>query len=346
MNTKQEKRDKMNSLSDRLKQLRNEKNMTMQNLADELGIKNSGTINNWEKGTRTPKEKYLLAYAKYFNVPVDWIKYGDYDEYAKNVLEQALRDEDNIINKRFKYILRGKAKKLGKNLGTLLPLLQKYFDDREMLYDKDFILMQYIETADKIIIDSVMNTIAKEMCFKESPFAVGRLDFDEVIDFDKLLANINNKNAVLYAVLESVFCNDITERLIISQPLENKGETVAALFSIFNYMKNYDGLKDDFLKLENTENCFEIASLLSREYSRETLAGKIKIIHSKTASALSSVKALLEASKGNVLHDSFTMLLSQKDFDEKTVQKLEQSESSLSEALETLSSLIDEKCNG
>ena len=58
---------------DVLKQLRTEKGLTQEELADALGIK-AGAIGNYEQGQRLPKDdKMWIKIAKYFNVSVDYL---------------------------------------------------------------------------------------------------------------------------------------------------------------------------------------------------------------------------------------------------------------------------------
>lgn len=58
---------------DVLKQLRTEKGLTQEELADALGIK-AGAIGNYEQGQRLPKDdKMWIKIANYFNVTVDYL---------------------------------------------------------------------------------------------------------------------------------------------------------------------------------------------------------------------------------------------------------------------------------
>ena len=55
-----------------LKLLRNEKNMSQQELADALGISKS-SINMYERGGRQPNFEVLEAIADFFNVDIDYL---------------------------------------------------------------------------------------------------------------------------------------------------------------------------------------------------------------------------------------------------------------------------------
>lgn len=55
-----------------LKMLRNEKNMSQQELADALGISKS-SINMYERGERQPNFETLETIADYFNADIDYL---------------------------------------------------------------------------------------------------------------------------------------------------------------------------------------------------------------------------------------------------------------------------------
>lgn len=86
----------MGTVGDRLKQLRNEKNMTMQNLADALGLNNSSIVSKWERGERNPKDSALQAYANYFDVSKDWIINGNEDDAP--TIRNKLKEMENAMD--------------------------------------------------------------------------------------------------------------------------------------------------------------------------------------------------------------------------------------------------------
>ena len=60
------------NICDKLKQLRTDKNMTQQQLADALGI-NQGMLSRWESGATAPSLKLRRLIADYFKMSVDEI---------------------------------------------------------------------------------------------------------------------------------------------------------------------------------------------------------------------------------------------------------------------------------
>ena len=62
----------MNKFSERLKELRLEKNLTQSELAQETGISQAG-IAKWETGDRNPSVDCLIILAKFFGVTIDYL---------------------------------------------------------------------------------------------------------------------------------------------------------------------------------------------------------------------------------------------------------------------------------
>ena len=56
----------------RLKELRNDKKLTQQDIADYLKV-GRDTISKWEIGTNSIPEKKIVKIADYFNVSIDYL---------------------------------------------------------------------------------------------------------------------------------------------------------------------------------------------------------------------------------------------------------------------------------
>ncbi len=99
----------MKSMSERLKELRNEKGVSQKEVARSLKTTDV-TIGRYENGDREPKGDMLYSLAKYYDVSVDYIlgysdnkkPLTDLSEKQKKAIELAnqLTDEEfnNIIN--------------------------------------------------------------------------------------------------------------------------------------------------------------------------------------------------------------------------------------------------------
>lgn len=68
--------------AERLKQLRTNRKITMQKLADEIGLKNKGTIGQFETEITVPSSETLISLADYFDVSIDYLV-GRSDDSAR-----------------------------------------------------------------------------------------------------------------------------------------------------------------------------------------------------------------------------------------------------------------------
>lgn len=59
--------------AERLKQLRTDRKVSMQKLAEEIGLKNKGTIGQFETEITVPSADTLISLADYFNVSLDYL---------------------------------------------------------------------------------------------------------------------------------------------------------------------------------------------------------------------------------------------------------------------------------
>ena len=62
----------MKIFAQRLRELRQDKCLSMKQLAKELNTTDAA-ISNWENEVNEPKISYLVSIAKFFNVPADYL---------------------------------------------------------------------------------------------------------------------------------------------------------------------------------------------------------------------------------------------------------------------------------
>lgn len=107
----------MDTFKDRLKQLRNERNLTQKELAEYIGTTRA-TLASWETGRREPDMETLRKLSEYFNVSLDWLM-GKTD----------IRDPHNLFIEEAaqKYGPRGK-----KQAEKLLKDVKAMFDGGEL----------------------------------------------------------------------------------------------------------------------------------------------------------------------------------------------------------------------
>ena len=80
----------MGKFGERLKKLREEKNILSKDLASIINVEPS-TITNWEKGNRSPKEDMLIRIADYFDCSIDYLL-GRTDNKSFEVYSTTIND--------------------------------------------------------------------------------------------------------------------------------------------------------------------------------------------------------------------------------------------------------------
>lgn len=128
---------KVVKILNRLKQLRKEKNLTLDDIQKETSI-NRGTYNNYENGTTKPSDDTWQALADFFGVSVDWLKgYG----YSREELAKLLSDG---YNEGFTYqhsrenennILASIAKSIGSETMQNMVEFQKEYGNLKKVID-------------------------------------------------------------------------------------------------------------------------------------------------------------------------------------------------------------------
>lgn len=61
----------------------------MASFANLVGNSSASTVNNWEKGNNLPKQERLEKIAILGNTTADWIRYGAFKEYVKQLLNES-----------------------------------------------------------------------------------------------------------------------------------------------------------------------------------------------------------------------------------------------------------------
>jgi len=102
----------MAGFPDRLKELRQEKNMTLSKLGKEVGLTNA-TISRYESGLRKPNQDVLEELANFFEVTTDYLLGRTNQKYFK--------EEDTIA-------FHTKKKITDKDLKTLKTIVDAYID--------------------------------------------------------------------------------------------------------------------------------------------------------------------------------------------------------------------------
>jgi transcriptional regulator with XRE-family HTH domain len=66
----------METFGDRLRKVRTSKSLTMQEFADNLGVKNRQSIGNYENNTDFPKQDFFIELNKIYKINLHWLLTG------------------------------------------------------------------------------------------------------------------------------------------------------------------------------------------------------------------------------------------------------------------------------
>ncbi|MEF9991886.1 MAG: helix-turn-helix transcriptional regulator [Romboutsia sp.] len=89
----------METLSSRLRALRKEKNITLDQMAESLNT-NKVTLSRYETGVREPKQETLNMLANYFNVSVDYLfcRTNEKNPISKEGQDDVIRVLDDVMS--------------------------------------------------------------------------------------------------------------------------------------------------------------------------------------------------------------------------------------------------------
>jgi transcriptional regulator with XRE-family HTH domain len=83
------------TFAERLKQLRKENGITMEDLAEEIGTTKS-TISRYENNKREPKKHFIEKTAEYFNVSTDYLLGLKNEKSSADKIKKAISDDPEL----------------------------------------------------------------------------------------------------------------------------------------------------------------------------------------------------------------------------------------------------------
>lgn len=136
----------MNKLPERLKQLRNEKGLSQQDLSSQLNVPRT-TLSSWETGNRTPELLAMETLADFFSVSIDYlmgrsdyrnpIYVGELAESINKILQEDVSLADfieKLTDRKELHIIAKKLKDLpSKSIHRLIKIIDvlEYSDDTD-----------------------------------------------------------------------------------------------------------------------------------------------------------------------------------------------------------------------
>ncbi len=203
----------------RIAELRKEKSITLQQVADEIGVGNN-TISRYENGKREPSLKVWFELADFFNVPVSYLQGSG---WSKNeVIWFLIYVYVNRFNEDFElpsgiYSYRGRIEKYGNE--------KESFED---FYDKD--IPGFIEKAKEFLINYKNDEIVHDLilnCYDGDDIDVDYNDVENYVDdeFDELVEKYisdNELETLRNETLEELEDDDINLPLALEKLISKK----------------------------------------------------------------------------------------------------------------------------
>jgi len=130
----------MNNANERIKYLRNNLNISQEQLGKAIGISKSG-ISAIENGTRNVTEKHIKLLANAYNVNEEWLRYG-----TGEIFEQ-LTDQEKVI-KYTTILLKDTKSSIAESIKNLITIYEQLDDTSKEVLEK--IIDTYVEKAKKV----------------------------------------------------------------------------------------------------------------------------------------------------------------------------------------------------
>lgn len=135
----------------RIHSLRIAKNISMEELANNIGAGGKSTVNTWEKGITLPRPDYLAKLSSYFGISVGFLKYGSLKNYLINLVINDWDKEDSIIYSDLENYLKVSTDysrfENGFPIGVPDNKLGDFYHEGELSFIRDAINNNYSEIA-------------------------------------------------------------------------------------------------------------------------------------------------------------------------------------------------------
>lgn len=82
----------------RIKELRQSRNLTLDEVAKIIHAKGKSTVNAWERGATVPRNDFLVSLCKLFNVSKEELLFGSLDTYLLNLIINDYQSENSLTH--------------------------------------------------------------------------------------------------------------------------------------------------------------------------------------------------------------------------------------------------------
>ncbi|ALS00959.1 hypothetical protein ATZ33_06120 [Enterococcus silesiacus] len=251
----------------RIKEIREQHKYSMARFSKLVGNSSASTVNNWEKGNNLPNQERLEKLALFGNTTVDWIRYGDFETYVKQLLSEAeLKQElDKQQLKQLTEVLKKQKITYSQDLKILLAANDLFPDLFEMSYQlelseqnvslisEDFTTYR-IEQNDRYRTDFL--PMIEELLHDSNKKEINATVLYIVFDLLNRTETTQNYLSItqIFTILSEIITNDVTYRKKPTSKVidytkllkkHNKGKPLAKK----NALNKYDQTKEELIRL-------------------------------------------------------------------------------------------------
>ncbi len=251
------------AISTRIKQLRKEKNMTLEEWSALFGS-NKSAGSKWENGT-IPYKKTLDRMAEIGEKSVDWILFGTFTDYITDFIKQFPSIYNEIIKWEGEEYFSNKAKILtdkGKTYGDDEAIILELLSDR---YNRDYFIRQ----------DEFLDYL-KNLSLKISD--INPVDLDTSLEENSLIYRFSLIHKVNELLLRSKRIDEIKDLEIQGFPKE-----IDTFETMLEYLLTYEKLFSELKVRINTKASEEVQELQRKTqiylYFQAALVTKEKVLH-------------------------------------------------------------------
>ncbi|EEU79968.1 XRE family transcriptional regulator [Enterococcus faecalis] len=226
----------------RIKVVRTDLNLTMDEFAKRIGVSGKSTVNEWEKGRSKPNKNAMKKISEISNVPLEWFYFGDPELYLFNLLNSA-------------------AKKDGKLRSTILEYLYQKTDlsiiEENVLADDQQTTPTQQKLLSDIIDEKISQVLNENISELHSKIKCKGIDLNEkqalIILATDYFYNLSNDRNTKYDKLETV----LSKAIFSKDRKENKLIQTSLLDIFTSLYEEIDYLESEINELKNSSDKFD-----------------------------------------------------------------------------------------
>jgi transcriptional regulator with XRE-family HTH domain len=246
----------------RIKAIRTKHKYSMALFAKLVGNSSASTVNNWEKGNNLPKQERLEKLAILGNTTVNWIKYGEFEDYVSALLRQN-KPKEPLSSKQLQQLLNYLNKKRISYTEDLkiLTAAQKLFPE---LFENSY-QVNYPQHQDALIAEdfpsysiekndryrSEFLPMIEELLSDSSKKEINAVAFKVVFELLQRSEDSTHFSSVpqIISLIKAIVTNDISYKLHFEEAAEHYTLSTNQQLSEDAVAKQYSKFKETLINL-------------------------------------------------------------------------------------------------